>query len=46
MIACNGCGEWYHEECIDIPSSVWSVWTDSSSKWICHLCIIIIITAC
>jgi hypothetical protein len=36
MIACDGCGEWYHEECIDIPSSVW---TDPSNKWICHLCI-------
>ena len=24
----------YHEECIDIPSNVW---TDSSNKWICHL---------
>ena len=34
MIACDNCGEWYHENClnnvIDIPSSVW---TDSSYKW-------------
>ena len=24
MIACDGCREWYHEECVDIPSNVWT----------------------
>ena len=23
MISCNGCGEWYNEECMPIPKQVW-----------------------
>ena len=37
MIACDNCGEWYHESCLNsiVPSKAW---TDSSYKWTCDLC--------
>ena len=37
MIACDNCGEWYHESCLNrmIPSEAW---IDSSYKWTCDLC--------
>ena len=37
MIACDNCGEWYHESCHNsvIPSEAW---TDGNYKWTCDLC--------
>ena len=37
MIACDNCGEWYHESCLKsvIPSEAW---TACSYKWTCDLC--------
>ena len=37
MIACDNCGEWYHESCLNsvIPSEAW---TDCNYKWTCELC--------
>ena len=37
MVACDNCGEWYHESCLNsmIPSEAW---TDCSYKWICDFC--------
>ena len=37
MIACDNCGEWYHENCHNsvIPSEAW---TDCNYKWTCDLC--------
>ena len=37
MIACDNCGEWYHESCLNsvIPSEAW---TDCNYKWTCDLC--------
>ena len=37
MIACDNCGEWYNESCLNslIPSEAW---TDCNYKWTCDLC--------
>ena len=35
MIQCDGCTEWYHEECINAPSSVWM---NTNSTWYCCAC--------
>ena len=34
MVQCDGCEEWFHKECENIPSTVWS----KKSKWLCSLC--------
>ena len=36
MIACDNCGEWFHESCLGsmIPPELWS---DCSYKWTCEL---------
>ena len=37
MIACDNCGEWYHESCLN--SMILSeAWTDCNYKWTCGLC--------
>ena len=36
MIACDNCGEWYHENCLkNIPSEAWN---NCSYKWTCDFC--------
>ena len=35
MVMCDGCHEWYHEQCEVIPIAAW---TDPALKWYCGLC--------
>ena len=35
MAECDGCGEWFHERCVDIPQSVFS----DNEPWKCLECI-------
>ncbi len=32
MAECSDCGEWFHEECVSFPPSVW---TNPKYKWLC-----------
>ena len=36
-IQCDGCSEWYHADCMNAPSSVWTK-TTSNSTWHCCDC--------
>ena len=35
MAQCDGCQEWFHEECETIPASVWK---QKRRKWLCSIC--------
>ena len=35
MVMCDGCHEWYHEQCEVVPVAAW---TNPDSKWHCGLC--------
>ena len=35
MVMCDGCHEWYHEQCEVIPIAAWN---DPDLKWYCGLC--------
>jgi hypothetical protein len=35
MGECSGCGEWYHEECVSFPDSVW---INTDYNWLCDDC--------
>ena len=37
MIECEDCKEWYHEDCVEVPSVIWQ--TNSHISWICDSCI-------
>ena len=37
MVECESCKEWYHEDCIDVPSAIWQ--TKHNISWICDACI-------
>ena len=38
MIKCEGCGEWFHKQCEDIPVAAW---TEENFKWFCCTCKIV-----
>ena len=35
MVMCDGCHEWYHEQCKVVPVAAW---TNPDSKWHCGFC--------
>lgn len=37
MIDCTLCKEWYHTECVSIPTSA-NAWNDSACNWYCNNC--------
>lgn len=36
MIACNDCKQWFHEECVRVPSKLWK---NKKMDWFCNMCV-------
>ena len=39
MIGCDGCDEWYHQECIGMDSDDFNYFIECDDEWYCGECI-------